>query len=225
MSKTSQQDQKPTPISQNVKIEKTDNKLFKETPYHLGKDSQNNSVIIMNLYGETVYRNLGNNHFKSVHLHQQKNLQHKNLLPLQGYKIKPDNQTCELYYPYQKGTRTLASFIPSDLNKGKDSSKKIFETFLQIIAAIDFLHSKGSIHGNLNENTVLIHPDEGVKILGYDLGYEAIEIAEIENKIKNEISFIAPEKFESNIFLIKRSSCHSRVRYLVSWRNLIPTFT
>lgn len=79
----------------------------------------------------------------------------------------------------------------------KFSDEEIFIYFFQLLISVNFLHSKGIIHGNLKPNNIVINEDGLISITDYFWQDIITKEAYQENRTWSSTDFTSPEIFQN----------------------------
>jgi type II secretory pathway predicted ATPase ExeA len=94
-----------------------------------------------------------------------------------------------------------------DIYSGKPASEReIHNILLQILSAIDYIHSKGIIHSDLKPENILLTADGQLKIIDFGL---AIEENSIRDFIAGTPSWSSPEQFVSGAMMMPTIDIYS----------------
>lgn len=92
---------------------------------------------------------------------------------------------------YINGT-TLQKMITA---AGRIDEKRVKDIIVQICDGLEFLHSLGIVHRDINPNNIIITRDGVVKIIDFDISRFVKEDAVADTKILGTVGYAAPEQF------------------------------
>jgi serine/threonine protein kinase len=122
------------------------------------------------------------------------------------------NGSLESYYEdYKNRFKSKEHFLPLD-------EKLIIKIFKQLLNGVNFLHSKGVIHGNIKTDNILLDEKNNIKISYFDISalFKGNNGDKDEDKKKDEIKKF--EKYDSKVDIYKIGLA---MLYIMSYENHI----
>lgn len=91
----------------------------------------------------------------------------------------------------------LARYL--SLERDKISPETVLSWARELLSAMDYAHSMGYVHLNINPHNIIVSPDQHIKLIGFGKDKTAWMYGEQEDYAYHPILFVAPELFQADL--------------------------